>query len=545
MSWEHSQSEEPTSAHVALLHRLANAMLAEVVVIPGPEGGEPRGAPTLVAVDARVEYCKPKLVFLEGGRLLMRLNALLDSDGSASTPQSLQHWQASGPRRGNDAKFAKAQPARHGLWIIEDLAKPQVSPVNVLPEEKHGSYDVCSGSYNHPGAAEGFVIDRHRSTVVLTVRRFRQNGSISYSDDLLLVKFGVKGEAHTIEVLYSAAISGKGCKIPIALSASALVYHHRSPTESGDLWIANLSDSKPTPGRLTKTMPLSLQKMLLTPKEVTVKVSEALDFHAFLFAPEGEQKLQPLLWLHGGPMASYSFDFNPLLSWLASCGYLVMVPNFSGSTGSGLEFMDRVLADGCGVADLRDCLACAEYLKTEAGKNEPRLDLSRGVAVGGHSWGGYLAFMCMLQNQGGQSVFSCGVATAGITDWFTQQRYTEVRYYDYALMGGWVYEPEVATRARKVSPISMAGELRAPILILHGEKDIDVPFQQIPPFVEACKRSSHPGASVEYHAFAGEGHGMAGTQTQADYLDKVKTFLRINLKPWDFTDNPHGDLTSY
>merc|ERR1719272_1659918 len=159
--------------------------------------------------------------------------------------------------------------------------------------------------------------------------------------------------------------------------------------------------------------------------------------------------------------------------------------------------MDRVLADGCGVADVRDCLACAEYLKTEALQQEPRLDLTRGVAVGGHSWGGYLAFMCMLQQKGGESVFSCGVATAGITDWVVQQRHTEVRYYDYALMGGWVYEPEVAARARRASPISMASELRAPILILHGDKDIDVPFQQIPPFVEAAKRSSHPGASVE------------------------------------------------
>ena len=36
--------------------------------------------------------------------------------------------------------------------------------------------------------------------------------------------------------------------------------------------------------------------------------------------------------------------------------------------------------------------------------------------------------------------FSCGIAMAGIADWFVQQRHTEVRYYDYALMGGWVYE---------------------------------------------------------------------------------------------------------
>jgi dipeptidyl aminopeptidase/acylaminoacyl peptidase len=53
-----------------------------------------------------------------------------------------------------------------------------------------------------------------------------------------------------------------------------------------------------------------------------------------------------------------------------------------------------------------------------------------------------------------------------------------------------------------------------------------VPFQQIPPFVEAAKRSPHPGASVEYHAYPGEGHGMAGTATQAEEADLMYLMMR-------------------
>jgi dipeptidyl aminopeptidase/acylaminoacyl peptidase len=294
-------------------------------------------------------------------------------------------------------------------------------------------------------------------------------------------------------------------------------------------------------------MPLSLRRKLVTPEEVTILNEEdSLPVHAQIFKPEGEGPLQPLLWLHGGPMAQYSYDCNPLLSWLASCGYLVMAPNFSGSTGNGLAFMNRVLAEGCGVADLSDCLACARYLRHDLAAGEPRLDLSRGVAVGGHSWGGYLAYLCMLEKRpDGESVFGCGIAAAGITDWSLQQRHTEVRYYDHALLGGWVYEPRVAARAREASPLTRAAELRAPLLVLHGKDDIDVPFRQIPPFVEAAGRSPQHGASVEHHYYEGEGHGMSGTQAQADYLDRIKTFLRINLKPWDFTDNPHGEVTAY
>eukprot|EP00592_Proboscia_alata_P003104 CAMPEP_0194371742 /NCGR_PEP_ID=MMETSP0174-20130528/20160_1 /TAXON_ID=216777 /ORGANISM="Proboscia alata, Strain PI-D3" /LENGTH=735 /DNA_ID=CAMNT_0039149965 /DNA_START=137 /DNA_END=2344 /DNA_ORIENTATION=- len=559
LSWDHSQEQiGGGEAKVAIVHRLANAMLAEIVMVAldNTVVGRSRPPPKILALDCRQEYCPPQVGFLASGALLLRLNALCFRDGShVCNAQALQALP-------QDA----SNQAKHGLWVIEDLQQtpPRLTPVDVMPEEVHGSYDCYSGMYGRPGAVEGFKMDRTRHKVVATARHNtagKNNNSLTYSDDLFELELSdTDSKLKAKRAINTKDESGKGCKIPVAIGEDSIIYHHRSPTESGDLWKSSDSNNNvASTKRLTKTMPLSLQRKLLVPEEVTIFNKEAplrdgekLPIHAQIFTPpkgdgDNSRPLQPLLWLHGGPMAQYSFDCNPLLSWLASCGYLVMVPNFSGSTGNGLEFMNRVLAEGCGVTDLSDCLACATYLQSdEAQVREPRLDLSRGIAVGGHSWGGYLAFMCMLQQQkNGESVFSCGIAAAGITDWFVQQRHTEVRYYDYALMGGWVYDKTIAARARDVSPISKATELRAPLLVLHGDQDIDVPFQQIPPFVEAAKRSPHPGASVEYQAYKGEGHGMAGTETQVDYLKRVKTFLRINLKPWDFTDNPHGEVTAY
>jgi len=537
LSWDHSQKEiGEGGAQIAIVHRLANAMIAEVVVV-ADRGNNDDGtssvassSATVLAVDCRQEYCPPQVAFLSNGALLLRLNALLLENG--------EHL-----RRTQGVEELPKDTLRHGLWLINNLETPQLKPVDVMLGG-HGTYDCCNGSYGRPGAVEGFKIDNTRTRVVVTARRTGTK-TITYSDNLFQLQLGEEG---TLEAkLVETEESGKGCKIAVAIGENSIVYHHRSPTETGDLWMSGFDLSPGKKARLTETMPLSLKCKLTTPTEVTIyNHANDLPIHAQIFKPAGEGPLQPLLWLHGGPMAQFSFDYNPLLVWLASCGYLVMAPNFSGSTGNDLAFMNRVLADGCGVTDLSDCLACANYLKTEAVTLEPRLDTSRGVAVGGHSWGGYLAFMCMLQQeQNGESVFGCGIAAAGITDWFVQQRHTEVRYYDYALMGGWVYKEEVAARAREVSPITKATELRAPILILHGEDDIDVPFQQIPKFVEAAKRSPHAGASVEYHSYKGEGHGMSGTEAQADYLNRVKTFLRVNLKPWDFTDNPHGEVTAY
>lgn len=299
-------------------------------------------------------------------------------------------------------------------------------------------------------------------------------------------------------------------------------------------------------------MPLPLHRKVGIVDEVVISNPESgHKFHALLVRPPGyhgasERAFQPLVWVHGGPMTHFAYDFNPLLSWLAGLGYLVCVPNFRGSTGFGVDYMDEVFADGCGTADLSDCAACVQFFRS---LSDPQLDLQRGVGLAGHSWGGYIALMGMLRchSDADTSLFSCGVASAAISDWHVQQRHTEVRYYDYVLLGGWVYQPSIAERARKAAPLTYAKDLRAPLLVLHGERDDDVPFKQCSAFVDAARGSAHPLASVTSVTYAGEGHGMGGwsPETQKDAMRRIRDFLRIHLKPWDFTDNPHGDLTAY
>ena len=111
----------------------------------------------------------------------------------------------------------------------------------------------------------------------------------------------------------------------------------------------------------------------------------------------------------------------------------MIAPNFRGSTGFGLAHMDAVFGDGCGVADLADCEAAARHLLATCGAE---LDASRGCAIAGHSWGGFVVLRALTSSlpasalnglEGGPPLFSCGIASAAISDWFAQQRHTEVR----------------------------------------------------------------------------------------------------------------------
>lgn len=190
--------------------------------------------------------------------------------------------------------------------------------------------------------------------------------------------------------------------------------------------------------------------------------------------------------------------------------------------------MEAVSGDGLGKNDLNDVLAAGEYAKSLS-----YVDLSRGIGVGGRSWGGYLTLMAVTQ---APDLFSCAVAGAAIADWNIQQSQTEVRYYDRWLVGGWIYEQ--VERAKERSPISYVGQIKAPLFVFHGEQDRDVPFTQIESFVQKARQA---GIQLEYTPFPGEGHSNNKQENQADVLERTRLFFRRYLHSWNFRDNPCAD----
>lgn len=129
--------------------------------------------------------------------------------------------------------------------------------------------------------------------------------------------------------------------------------------------------------------------------QLTVPVAH-YKVQAWLITPPDMDKTKkyPLVVsVHGGPQValpdSWSTRWNPLLS--ASQGYVVLIPNYSGSSTFGQEFEDSV-GEGWGARPYDDVMACFEYVE----QNCPFVDTSRSVAMGG-SFGGY--FMNWMAGQ--------------------------------------------------------------------------------------------------------------------------------------------------
>ena len=305
LSWDRA----PVAPHnVLVVHRLANAMLAELVLLTASgDGAAATVTPRVLALDGRVEYCRPQAAFLADGRVVARLNL---SSGEAEVGGM--------PRQ-----------VTHGLWLL-DLKGLATTPVDAPMEwaplqlqanfprlDEHGTYDVCSTSYgNAHGVREGFVLDPTRQRMAFTARP--HDPAHGMSDRLYLIDFE-KGPEH-------ANIQQKGCYVPVALAEGGdLVYHFRSPTEAGDLWKCTTwssnsldASSETSADRLTHTMPPALRAKLSVPDELLVGGR-----HVLLFRPPPDASGAPkpaLVWAHGGPMTAVGFDYNPVAAWRAQRG---------------------------------------------------------------------------------------------------------------------------------------------------------------------------------------------------------------------------------
>ena len=209
-------------------------------------------------------------------------------------------------------------------------------------------------------------------------------------------------------------------------------------------------------------------------------------------APQGERP--PLIvFSHGGPTGATSAGLNLKVQYWTSRGFAILDVNYSGSTGYGRDYRDR-LKDNWGIMDVEDVCAGAEYL-VHGGLADPERLLIKGGSAGGYTVLAALTF---------HDTFSAGASHYGIGDLTTLARDThkfESRYLD-KLVGPW---PEAESVYRARSPIEHIEQLNCPVIFFQGLEDKVVPPNQAEAMVAALKQRGLP---VAYITFADEGHGF-------------------------------------
>lgn len=296
--------------------------------------------------------------------------------------------------------------------------------------------------------------------------------------------------------------------------ARALLVASEGPTVPPRLSRIDLEE----PGAPTPVLPAGsdVDETLMSPTLHEFPAEDGLRLSGWLFHPRGALgPLPTLIWLHGGPEAQERPTFQPLFQALVAEGVAVFAPNVRGSGGYGRSF---AAADDLGrrFVAITDVRAAVDFL-VGAGFADP----SR-VGVSGRSYGGYLTLTALAWYP---ELFAVGVDVCGISDFATFYAQTEPWIAEAATTK--YGDPDVdAALLRSLSPIHHVDRITAPLLVVHGAHDTNVPIVEAQQIVAALTAA---GAAPGYLLFPDEGHEVRGTANRAVYVREVVRWVGAHL----------------
>jgi dipeptidyl aminopeptidase/acylaminoacyl peptidase len=225
------------------------------------------------------------------------------------------------------------------------------------------------------------------------------------------------------------------------------------------------------------------------------------------------QKRYPLLvWFHGGPAYNWSLGIQ-MRNWaqlFASQDYLVFLPNFRGSSGYGMEWM-MANVENWGEGPMSDVMSGVDYLINKGWADKDRL------FVGGASYGGYLTSWVITQT----ARFKAAYVAAGVVDLVGEYALTDEPSFLIGYFNSAPYDnPEIY---RRNSSLSYASQVKTPVLIVHGERDLRVPVSQAFQFYSALK---HFGAEAKLVIYPREYHGIREYIHQLDLMNRVLEWFK-------------------
>ena len=263
----------------------------------------------------------------------------------------------------------------------------------------------------------------------------------------------------------------------------------------------------PYPGRDTSTFG--------SMRSITYPARDGTVIPAYLSKPTtGPSSSLPLIVMpHGGPIARDTWSYFFLRQFLVSRGYAVLQMNFRGSSGYGSDWFYAAHQDWGGLT--YDDVVDATRWAIERGIADPKR-----IGIVGWSFGGYLALLGAQRNA---DLFRCAVDIAGVSDLNLLIDEGD-NFLTYK-----VTETQIGTDKAKLklnSPLQHAADFNVPLLMLHGDMDAQVPFEQSQEMDRALTRA---GKSHQMIRIPDGDHQFSAEKDRATLLRAVEDFLGEHL----------------
>jgi dipeptidyl aminopeptidase/acylaminoacyl peptidase len=210
---------------------------------------------------------------------------------------------------------------------------------------------------------------------------------------------------------------------------------------------------------------------------------------AMLYEPPGKRLRKPLptiAFIHGGPFAQDAYEFDWIAQSFAAAGYLVVQPNYRGSSGRGADFSRTLYAKWAdGVQDIH---AVMDYLVAE-GLSDPKR-----LGIGGWSYGGINTNYAIATDTRFRAAVS-GAGAANLIAGYGTDQY--IHDYESEVGKPWV-EEDLARYIELSFPFFHADRIQTPTLFMCGEKDFNVPLINSEQMYMALKSLGIPTELVIY-----------------------------------------------
>jgi dipeptidyl aminopeptidase/acylaminoacyl peptidase len=313
-----------------------------------------------------------------------------------------------------------------------------------------------------------------------------------------------------------------GAESAFAPDGLHLLCYHNGPTSPNDVWVYTLGES--TSRQITHSLVAGVRSEDMVEPFLVHYPSRDLKWtiSALLYVPHNMARSgqnAAVVYVHGGPASQTVNSFNRVLQHLVNQGYMVIAPNYRGSTGYGKDFQQANLFDRGG-GDLQDVLAAADWIK-QTGYLDPKK-----LALMGGSYGGYLSMMGVAK---APAVWAAAVPIVPFVNWFTEIANEDpvLQQSDLATMGDLEKNQDLY---RDRSPIFFVEQIQAPLLLLAGAHDPRCPAEEAQQVVDAVRKR---GGVAEYKVYEHEGHGFARVENLIDAYQRVSGFLKAHVPPAD------------
>ena len=254
--------------------------------------------------------------------------------------------------------------------------------------------------------------------------------------------------------------------------------------------ILGLTDNKPLLLQEDKVPGTFPAAKMVKPSQVIFRAPDGVRVHATLFMPTGGGAKKPaIIYVHGGPprqmllgwhYSDYYAAAYAANQYLASQGFVVLSVNYRLGIGYGYDFHHPAAGGRSGAAEYQDIKAAGEWLK-----QQPYVDPGK-IGIYGGSYGGFLTALALARDS---DLFAAGVDIHGVHDWVTDRPMfatTEVRYEKAPDLEKAI---EVAWQS---SPVSSIHTWRSPVLIIHGDDDRNVRFNQSTDLIRRLEKQGVP-----------------------------------------------------